>query len=209
MNGAKPGRITDRRKWRVYVHPFQRRYAIWVGLLIFVTTLLVYGVAFLSHYAAPVSKLAHPATLEERRVASQQFIALAETGGPALVILIFGAALLSLYLTHRLAGPLYRLEQSARELVQGNLSLRIKFRSGDELHGLAGTANEAIHTIEKAFVEIRAYQANSAAALHRAHELLQRGGEGDEALKAEIRAALKEGEGIESVVKRFRLSDPS
>lgn len=209
MSGVASHQVSNRRKWRLYIHPFQRRYAIWLGLLMFVCTLLVFGFAFLAHYAVPVSKLASPATLEEREIASQQFLALVETGGPALVVLIVGAGLFSLYVTHRLAGPLYRLEQSARELAQGNLSLRVRFRSGDELHGLAGAANEALANIEKAFAEIRTYQASSSAALRRVVERLQRSEQVDDVLKADVQTALKEGAGIESVIRRFRVSDPS
>lgn len=53
-----------------------------------------------------------------------------------------------MYLTHRLAGPLYGLEQTAKELVGGNLSLRIRLRKGDQLQELAEVANEALENLE-------------------------------------------------------------
>lgn len=209
MSDQARGGFVERRKRRIYVHSFQKRYALWLGLLIFVCSLLVFGFAFLAHYAAPVVKLASPTTLQEREIASQQFIALAETGGPAVVVLIIGAGLFSLYVTHRLAGPLYRLEQCARELAQGNMALRVKFRSGDELHELARVANEALANIDKALGEIRTCQASTSSALRRALERLQAHQQADEALQEEIEHALREGDNIDMVLKRFRLSDPS
>lgn len=38
----------------------------------------------------------------------------------------------SMYLTHRVAGPIYRPEKSLEYMLNGNLSLEIKLRSSDE-----------------------------------------------------------------------------
>lgn len=207
MSQAKGQPRHNRRRWKFYIHPFQKRYAVWLALLLFVSSLVVFGLAFLAHYATPVSKLVSPRSLEERQIASQQFIALAETGGPALVVLVVGAVLFSLYVTHRLAGPLYRLEQSVREVAQGNVSLRIRFRGDDELHGLAAAANEALTTMDKALSEIRTRQASGSVALRQTVDRLQAAHPPDTELLAQVQLALDEGERIESVIKKFRLSD--
>ena len=81
----------------------------------------------------PAIKLISSGPLEEREIAATQFLVLGQTIWPAIVVLILACAAFSIYLTHRLAGPLYRLEQTAKELVGGNLSLRIRLRKGDQL----------------------------------------------------------------------------
>jgi len=58
--------------------------------------------------------------------------------------LIFILALLS---SHRIAGPVYRIEKSLDEIAKGNLSLDIKLRRGDELQDLA----EIINTMREIF----------------------------------------------------------
>ena len=157
---------TPRRKpafWqrKFYVHKIQKTYAIWFGLFMFVSSILVFGLAFLVPFIPPALKLASPTTLEERVMAAQQFLFLAQTILPGLIVLIPTAAVFSIYLTHRMAGPLFRIEQIAREMIQGNLAIRIRLRKGDELKELAGLINEALSNIERAFLEIRGNQAHA------------------------------------------------
>jgi len=57
-----------------------------------------------------------------------------------LTILVL--AFLSLRLTHHIAGPVYRLEQSMKSMAKGNLSLRTAFRQKDEFVELADALNE-------------------------------------------------------------------
>jgi methyl-accepting chemotaxis protein len=51
-------------------------------------------------------------------------------------------------LSHKVAGPLYRVEKVAEELSKGNLDVKVKFRKGDELHELADALNNMIGGIK-------------------------------------------------------------
>lgn len=54
-------------------------------------------------------------------------------------------AVTSLFLSHRIAGPLYRLEHCLKEIAQNlNLTLRFKLRKKDELKELAEALNKVI-----------------------------------------------------------------
>ncbi len=44
---------------------------------------------------------------------------------------------LSIFISHKIAGPLYRLEEIAREISFGNLALHVRLRKKDGLKGLA------------------------------------------------------------------------
>src|SRR5438309_11848334 len=142
MEAPSPKKRPPLWKRRFYVHKIQRTYAIWFGLFMFFSALLVFGLAFLVRCVPPPLKLASSLPLAERATAANQFLVVAQTIWPALVVLIPAAAVLSIYLTHRLAGPLFRFEQAARELIRGNLALRIRLRKRDELHELAGLLNQ-------------------------------------------------------------------
>ncbi|MFH1854011.1 MAG: methyl-accepting chemotaxis protein [Candidatus Omnitrophota bacterium] len=49
--------------------------------------------------------------------------------------------ILGLLFSHKIAGPVYRIEKSLHEITKGNLALRIKLRKGDELGDLAYLLN--------------------------------------------------------------------
>ncbi len=145
--------------------------------------------------------------LEERALAARQFLVFGQTLWPAMAALIVAAALFSLYLTHRLAGPLYRQHQSARELAQGNLTLRVRLRRGDELHELADVANTALVNLDQAFGEIRSHGAHSQAAASRVVEALRAQPGANPKCLADLEGALKEGEQLQAVLQRFRFAE--
>lgn len=55
---------------------------------------------------------------------------------------IIALAFLSLRLTHHIAGPVYRLEQSMKTMAKGDFSLRTAFREKDEFEELATALND-------------------------------------------------------------------
>ncbi|MFH1854579.1 MAG: HAMP domain-containing protein [Candidatus Omnitrophota bacterium] len=54
-----------------------------------------------------------------------------------------------LILSHRLAGPIYRLEKDLEDIAKGNFSIRIKFRKKDELKSIAEGINRILDEMEK------------------------------------------------------------
>ena len=194
---------------RFYVHKIQRIYTIWFGLFMFFSALLVFGLAFLVPFIPPALKLTAAIPLAERSIASQQFLVLAQTVWPALAFLIPAAAVFSIYLTHRLAGPLFRFEQTARELIRGNLALRIQLRKGDELHELAGLLNEVLDTVEPAFREIRESDAHVREALSWIMDEMRKQPSVNREALNRLEIALKGSERINETLKRFQLSKPS
>ncbi len=204
---TKQGTRADRRALRIFVHKSQRRYALWLGLILFFYSIVIFGFAFFAPYVIPAITLISAVPLAERANAAAQFLVLSQTVVPAIVVLVLGATLFSVYLTKRLAGPLYRLEQIAKELRQGNLALRVKFREGDQLDELAASLNEALTNLNRAFVEIRGREASGRTALRRVVNEMRAGSSVSPEKLDQMELAMKEGEGIDDVIKRFRLSD--
>lgn len=209
MEAPSPKKRPPLWKRRFYVHKTQRTYAIWFGLFMFFSSLLVFGLIFLVPFILPALKLVSPLPLAERARAANQFLVLAQTVLPALAVAISAAAVFSIYVTHRLAGPLFRFEQTARELIRGNLALRIRIRKRDELHELTGLLNEVLDSLEQAFREIRDSEAHAREALSWImDEIRKQPSVNLEALNR-LEIALKDGERIDEVLKRFQLSKPS
>jgi methyl-accepting chemotaxis protein len=65
---------------------------------------------------------------------------------PIFIALI---AFASIFVSHRIAGPIYRFEESAKMIAEGDLSLKIHLRKGDELKDLANTFNTMTEKLEK------------------------------------------------------------
>ncbi len=63
----------------------------------------------------------------------------------ALLILIAWA---SIYLTHKIAGPMYRFHIALSTLSQGNLTTRIRLRRGDEGQDVAGQFNRTAESFD-------------------------------------------------------------
>jgi methyl-accepting chemotaxis protein len=65
----------------------------------------------------------------------------------AVVILGIGIAMffVTLYTSHKIAGPLYRLEKDIKELASGNLKKTFHLREKDEIKALAESLQEMAH----------------------------------------------------------------
>ncbi len=206
MEAPSPNKRPPQWRRRFYVHKIQRTYAIWLGLFMFFSALLVFGLVFFIPFILPAIKLASPLPLAERAIAANQFLILAQTVWPALALMIPAAAVFSIYLTHRLGGPLYRFEQTARELIRGNLGLRIRLRKRDELHELAGLLNEVFDMLEQAFRDIRDSEAHVREVLSSIMDEMRKQPSGNQEVVNRLKIALKGSERIDETLKRFQLS---
>ena len=75
--------------------------------------------------------------------------------GKINLILLFGLPVIAvavlfwgLLISHRIAGPVYRLEKELDKIAKGDFSLRIKFRRKDELASVAAGINRVLDKIE-------------------------------------------------------------
>lgn len=74
---------------------------------------------------------------------------------PKLLVLIAVIGCGSIFLSHRIAGPLYRFEKSVRAIGGGDLTVRFKIRRGDELSGLAGELEHTASALERMVSSIK------------------------------------------------------
>ena len=66
------------------------------------------------------------------------------------LILSFG-----IFLTHRVAGPIYRFEQTIRDAMGGNLNTRIKLRWADEFKVLASSINDMLNSLSQRLLKLK------------------------------------------------------
>lgn len=66
-----------------------------------------------------------------------------------VIIFLFVIAIMSIFVSHKIAGPVYRLERSARIIASGDLTHRVKLRHGDELRDLEKAFNSMSDSLKK------------------------------------------------------------
>lgn len=128
--------IMNIQKRRIYYieKKFQTKY-----ILLTIFLLLTYTFAFIiiifSPYILTLSLDFY--SLSEKAEAARTLLLLHSKVWPGIggIILLFGA--LSIFITHKIAGPLYRLKKSLSMIVEGNLDVKVKLRKGDDLKDLA------------------------------------------------------------------------
>ena len=56
--------------------------------------------------------------------------------------------LVSIFLSHKIAGPIYRIEKFLKSIANGDLSAKLRLRKNDELQDLADAINEMTNDLE-------------------------------------------------------------
>lgn len=74
---------------------------------------------------------------------------------PKFILVIFLIAWGSIYLSHKIAGPLYRLQIGLEEIDKGNLQTRITLRKGDEAQLVADKFNQTTENLDFTFSRIK------------------------------------------------------
>lgn len=72
-----------------------------------------------------------------------------------MLLLIPIIALVALYLSHKIAGPVYRIERYLTDMAAGKLTAHIKLRKGDELVSVADKINELTDSLRTTIVNQR------------------------------------------------------
>ena len=73
---------------------------------------------------------------------------LASSGIIAIVLVSLATILILLYISHRIYGPIYRLEKDITEIGKGNLTVEVRLRQQDEFKGLSEMINGMIKNIK-------------------------------------------------------------
>ncbi|OQA42584.1 MAG: hypothetical protein BWY49_00020 [Candidatus Omnitrophica bacterium ADurb.Bin314] len=93
-----------------------------------------------------------------------------------LLLLLAFTAWGSIFISHKIAGPLYRFSKVFNEVEAGNYRSRIFLRKGDEGHPVARELNEALETTDRLLSDLKnaLRDPNQAQALTRIKEKLDR-----------------------------------
>lgn len=116
---------------------FQTKYVLLTMLMLLTYTFLFVVIIF----APYMLTLYFDYPLAEKADAARVILLLHGTIWPWIggVILFFGA--ISIFVSHKVAGPLFRLKNSLTQITQGDLNVAVKLRRWDDLKDLADHVN--------------------------------------------------------------------
>jgi methyl-accepting chemotaxis protein len=143
------------RRHTVYVHkPFQRKFIIRFCVIALGAMLLASLILFLlSKNTVTATYRYHHLSLEETGEAILP--AMIITNGIVLLGLIAATIFVTLYVSHKIGGPLHRVESVLEEIGQGNLKIQIEFRQRDQLKDLVPQINYMTQNLNKRVRQIQ------------------------------------------------------
>ena len=82
-----------------------------------------------------------------------------------LTVILIGlmAAMLTLFMSHKIAGPMYRFEKEIKRIADGDLKQPVQIRKGDQLQELSTSLNDMIDNLSENLKDIRSAVSQAAA----------------------------------------------
>lgn len=137
----------NRRKRYFVKKRLQFRYLLFVLFAMIIPTLVCGGALYYFIWQTVAAEIAIPEAIAESLTPALYKVNIVLFISLPLVFLIM--LLLSIVISHKIAGPVYRLERDLKEISEGDYSRRIKFRSNDELQEIADQINKILEHIGK------------------------------------------------------------
>ncbi|MBN1871029.1 MAG: methyl-accepting chemotaxis protein [Candidatus Omnitrophica bacterium] len=134
--------------------PFQTMFIIKFCVLVVIAT-LIFSFMIYRFSTDSVTTVFENSRLQIKP--STQFIMPALIAGGFLSVILVGIAtiIVVLFMSHRIAGPLYKLEKSIVRLGEGDLSFYVDFRAGDEMKKLAEAFNMTSRRLNTLLLEMK------------------------------------------------------
>jgi nitrogen fixation/metabolism regulation signal transduction histidine kinase len=108
-----------------------------------------------SYQAVLMEIRAHLSTFTNNKELRKSFlVSLLWVFGIGLLIVIIQIVYLTIYFSHRIAGPVYRFEKVCHNVIDGIYTDQIRLRKGDEMQNLAVLLNEAIKLTRERMIEL-------------------------------------------------------
>ena len=134
MTDTKEVRINRRRNYFIE-RSFQTRFILKFCMLVIIGGLLTIGILyFLARRSTTVAIVNSNVVVKS----TADFILpiLIQTVLVVMVLVSIATIIVTLFVSHKIAGPLYRLKKAMRELGEGNPSVEIKLRKLDQLNDI-------------------------------------------------------------------------
>jgi methyl-accepting chemotaxis protein len=116
---------------------FQLKYILLVIFMLLLYTMVFVGILFIPQ----ILPFVFNSPLDEQAKAAEILLLYHKNVWPAVFIVIPFFGFFSIFFTHKIAGPVYRLKMRLQQLKAWDLDSRVTLRSGDDLQELADCVN--------------------------------------------------------------------
>lgn len=116
---------------------FQTKYILLVIFMLLLYTLLFVGFLFIPQLLPFIFS----SPLEEQAKAAEILLLYHKNVWPAVFIVIPLFGFFSIFITHKIAGPVYRLKTRLQQMTEWDLDTKVTLRKGDDLQELADYVN--------------------------------------------------------------------
>lgn len=119
----------------------QLKFVLLVSVFVLIAITAI-GVDFYFHFGREVQNFMDPSLYELFRSDSYIFLL-------KLALYMVGVTIFAVLASHKLAGPVYRFERSARTVASGDLTHRVRLRVGDEMEDFRDEFNVMTESIQR------------------------------------------------------------
>ncbi|MFA5142863.1 MAG: methyl-accepting chemotaxis protein [Candidatus Omnitrophota bacterium] len=112
---------------------------------------------------------------------------------------------LGIYLSHKIAGPIYRIEKFLGSMASGDLSTRITLRRGDEMVSLADSINRLTDSLSQRVSSERAHIEHLLAQLYALREMVNSSAKDKDRMNASIEALDGEIRLLNSELEKYKI----
>lgn len=116
---------------------YQSKYIVLTLMLLLAYTITLIAMVFIPY----VIDLASGGPLAQQAEAAHTFVALHGRIWPGVIVAILLFSVLSVYISHQVAGPVYRIKKGIEKILAGDLASPIHLRRRDDLKDLAACTN--------------------------------------------------------------------
>lgn len=187
---------------KFYVHPIQRKYLYLSLVPLIICSLAIIILTFLPMQLLLVGRAASEL---DKAVVASCLSALGSRLWPAVFLSMLLAAILSVFASHTMGGPLYRLEAIGKRLAAGEITEPIRVRQGDDLQGMAAVLDQAVGIVRDALARVREREGVARARLGALQGELSKGPVPTATLSGHLQEIAAQLEGIEEALRPFRI----
>ena len=177
----------------------QTKYALLTVLLLLIYSLLFALILFTPY----IFELETGATLEEKAAAARMLLELHERVWPALGLVVAILGSVSILVTHKIAGPVYRFKKDLSEVCSGNLDISFRLRKRDDLKDLAGSLNMVIAELRTCVHTLQEEHANRSACITELEALVKDNKIDSEAARGIIQMLQKNSEQAAKAIGKY------
>lgn len=141
-----------RRRIRIIKMEFQRNFILKFCVIIILSALIIASIVYALSMSSATTVFEN-SRLEVKSTADFILPLLILSSLVAIIAAGSITAIVTLFISHRIAGPLYRLEKDIAEVNNGNLNVEIRVRKKDELQDLARSLNLMLKSIRNTLAE--------------------------------------------------------